>query len=117
MDAPAQRRSDVLAESVLVPTQYGYYGDINGKSPNTMYKKYLTWFAKNNEPNKKPLNFKNWLVWAHSKGMVMKASGPEIAETQEIKEAAKGAGKQIAIAVAIAIGIGLLINANRQRKI
>ena len=111
MRGPVQHRANVHYSSVLVPAEYGYYGDINNVSANGMYKRYLGWFIGKYGDSKKPLTFKEWLVWAHKKGLVVSADGekPVAPGVEEVKAAASGTGKRIAVAILIAMAVVLVI--------
>ena len=110
MPRPGQQRSPVHYSSVLVPAEYGYYGDINNVSANGMYKRYLSWFIGKYGDSKRPLTFKEWLLWAHKKGLVVSADGVKGAPgVDEVKAAATGTGKRIAVAILLAMAVVLVI--------
>lgn len=112
MDRPQQGRAEVHYSSVLVPAEYGYYGDIDGVSPNGMYKRYLGWFMGKYGTSKKPLAFKDWLVWARSKRLVLNTDGASevVPSTDDVKKVAAGTGKRVAVAILIGMVAYFIIN-------
>mgnify|MGYP000630873155 CR=1 FL=1 len=57
---------DVM-EKVQPNENKGQYGNTQGKSPNSLYKKYKTWAEDN---GKSPMSFPQWMKWAQDKGLV-----------------------------------------------
>ncbi len=97
--------------SVIVPQEYGYYGDVGGVTANGLYKRYLVWFTTKYGTSKKPLSFSRWLVWAKNQEF-FNASGPD--KTQEIPidktmEKVKNTGKQIGFTLAIVASVVLIL--------
>lgn len=45
----------------------GNYGNTQGQSANSLYKKYKTWIE---DQGKIPMDFKPWLKWAKEKGII-----------------------------------------------
>ena|SRR3990167_730840 len=102
-----------VTSPVVVPSVYGYYGDVEGVSPNQMYNRYLVGFMKKYGTSKTPLTFKEWIKWAKNKGLVDKynADGTSTQETKEdtsdVDEKMKKAKK--AIGWVVFAGVAALI--------
>ena len=75
-----------------------------------MYKRYLGWFMEKYGTSKTPLTFKEWLVWARRKNLVLNTDGPEAKSVEEVKKAAMGTGKRVAVGILIAMAALFLIN-------
>ena len=103
--------SNLVLGSVIIPTHYGYYGDVNGITVNQMYARYLKWFIGKYGNEKQPLSFRDWIVWAKRSGVVPKysATGVETqvvaAEEEKEKVAVEKATKGIAVAAVWAMAI------------
>lgn len=102
--------SGVIYDDVVIPAEYGYYGDINGVSANAMYNRYLAWFIGKYGNSKSPLHFKEWIKWAKSKGLVLNANAETSAEAKDATKAVMGTGRKIAIAVLVVMAVAIAIS-------